>query len=270
MKKPYEYLDAIYHQQAIHWNNFVRTMSQHQVSPTVIYQVFKPELHDALVTLVHIQNPESFAHLQQRFAPPIPVTNRVNAALAGNSHQTPVEGSLIVLQAYELEKSFVAVSRNGLHWAPLPTAQQHLVLVENMQNFLQSQQTFRFLSQSCRFSAPPSATLLAYGAGNAAAKACHAHYYQHFSSISCLFDIDLGGLEIYVSIKKMLLPYALKPHFLAPADLTQRLQRSRWFLNERERSGLYQLSQKPPELQPVITRMLKTQKKLEQESYLET
>lgn len=269
MSKPYMFLCAIGRHEAINWSRFVRTMSQHHICPQVIYTVFSPQSNYAPLTHVQINDEEIYRYLLEQFPKPIAATNRITAALAGNSHRTAVEGGVIVLQENHQENFFVAISRNGTTWTPLPNTHQHLVIVENMQNFLHSEATFRFLYRDCHFTPPPHSTLLAYGAGNAAAKACHAIYYQYFSSVNCLFDIDPGGLEIYISIKKLLSPYGIYPIFLAPYDLTERLKKSRWFLNEQERRVLFLLSQHHPELQPIIAQMLKTQKKLEQEVYLE-
>lgn len=267
MKKPYEFLEALRAQKPLNWNRFVQVMSKHGISPKVICYAFSPDSNDAALTSVCIQDLEVYHHLLQQFQP-VTAHTRIDAALAGNSHQVPVEGSLIVLQEHEQANSYVALSRDGLNWTPLPGPQQHLVLIENMQNFLCSQETFSFLYKKCGFSDSPSNTLLAYGAGNAATKACHTFFYQKFSSISCLFDMDLGGITIYASIKKLLVSSEVRLSFLIPQDLDLRLKRSRCFLSEQERCTLYQFALDHPELEPAISLMLITQKKLEQEVYL--
>lgn len=264
----YDFLAAIEAGMQIDWQRFVQTMRKAGVEPGAIKRAFEPASTYAKKTAVHIIDQHAFDNLKQLFLPTIAVHDRISAAMAGDSHQVGVAGSLLVIQQHSWPQPQVAFSQDGKHWQPAVDKGKHLVIIENMQNFLHLESSLQFIMQQCQLNVSPDNIIFAYGAGNAASKACHQHYYRQFSAIHCLFDIDLGGVQIYAAIKQ-LLGDSVPVNFLVPKDIEQRLQQSRRALTNEALAELHKLHAKHPELHGVLTLMYQTKKKLEQESYLE-
>ncbi len=264
----YDFLAAIESGISIDWQRFVQTMRKAGVEPGAIKRMLEPASNYAKKTTVQIIDQQAFDNLKQLYLPTLVVSDRISAALAGDSHQVAVAGSMLVIQHSSWQHPQVALSRDGTHWQPSPDSEQHLVIIENMQNFLHLESSLQFIIQQCQVNVPRHAIMLAYGAGNAASKACHANYYRQFTAIHCLFDIDLGGVQIYAALKQ-LLGDSVPVNFLVPHDIEQRLQQSRRALSNDELAELHKVHAKHPELHGVLQLMYQTKKKLEQESYLE-
>src|SRR5690554_1626053 len=193
----HDFLAAIESGISIDWQRFVQVMRKAGVEPGAIKRMLEPVSNYAKKTTVQIIDQQAFDNLKQLYFPTLVVNDRISAALAGDSHQVAVAGSMLVIQHSGWQHPQVALSRDGAHWHPRPDNEQHLVIIENMQNFLHLESSLQFIMQQCQLNVSPDNIIFAYGAGNAASKACHQHYYSQFSAIHCLFDIDLGGVQIY-------------------------------------------------------------------------
>ncbi len=269
MKTPNEFLAAIRRREAIEWDSFLRVMGRHGVSPITICRFFEQDSVYALKTPVRILDEEACVALEENFPMQVTVSDRVSAAVAGNSHDVGVDGNILIVHQAHWLKPQVAISWDGKDWSPRPDNLLHLLIVENLQNFLCFQDTLRLVTELCDLPLPLESILLVYGAGNAAAKSCNALYYKEFSSVNCLFDLDRGGIRTYAALKQLLKDSDIKPRFLFPGDVRQRLSRSRWRLDDDEKKYIHQARTKHPELIPLLDQMYKFGKKLEQETYLD-
>ena len=270
MKKPHEFLNAIRNGQEIEWDDFLQVMGKHAVLPSTICRIFSQTSPFAKKTTIHIEDENGCESLETRFPQPVAVIDRISAAVAGDSHQFAVDGSMLIVQSCTWSHPQVAVSWDGTTWTPLPEADLHLVIVENMQNFLRLRETLSLIKTLCGIEAREDSILFAYGAGNAAAKPCNAQHYRHFASVNCLFDLDRGGIRTYGTLKRLLSPEGMKPTFLIPDDAKKRLNHSRWWLDDDELRYIHTAKNDHPELKPLLDYMHHTRKKLEQETYLET
>lgn len=268
MKEPHEYLKAIRIGQKIDWEGFLRDMGKHGIQPRTICRIFNQKSPFAKNTGVRIEDEDGCKSLELRFPQPIQVIDRVTAAAAGDSHQVAVDGSMLIVQQATWNHPQVAVSWDGIGWTPLPKPNLHLVIVENMQNFLRLGETLSLIKALCDFGEHQDSILLAYGAGNAAAKPCNVQYYCNFASVNCLFDLDRGGIRTYGTLKRLLEPLGKQPTFLVPNDVHNRLDQSRWWLNDDELQFIHAAKKDYPELQQLLSYMHHSKKKLEQETYL--
>lgn len=269
MKKPHEFLDAIRNGHEVDWDDFLQAMGKHDILPSIICRIFSQASPFAKKTVVRIEDEEGCGSLEKRFPQPVLVIDRVSAATAGDSHQVAVDGSMLIVQHSTWSHPQVAVSWDGIKWTPLPEPNLHLVLVENMQNFLRFRETLSLIKALCGVGAHEDSILLAYGAGNAAAKPCNAQYYRYFASVNCLFDLDRGGIRTYGTLKGLLAPDSIQPTFLVPQDVKKRLDDSRWWLDDDELRYIHNAKNDHPELKPLLDYMHHSKKKLEQETYLE-
>ena len=269
-KKAGDLLEAIAAGDPCSWSGLSKALGLEGMTVMDVRQIFRPADESEDVGVVEVINRERLAYLQTMYPPSADHHDRVSAAMAGDSHLQGVTGSLLVIDAPGWHEPLVAVCRDGLTWPVPPPGKTHLLLVENMENFLAIESTLAFLRTHCGWLVDSASTLVAFGSGNQAAKACHGGYYGQFDQVSCLFDVDEGGIRTYQSIRdNPLLPAGFPVRFLVPTDIQERLERSRWRLSEKQRVSLRGLILKHPELQNVIQAMYNLGKKLEQETYLE-
>lgn len=268
MKTPYEFLAAIRAGEMIDWSAFLGVMAKNDVTPGVVCRIFERESHYATKTLIKIIDGEGCVQLEQRFLPSITVSDRVSAARAGDSHAVPVDGNILVTYRLTWSRPEVAVCWSGDEWLPLPDPGSHLVIIENMQNFLRPEETFAFINEHCGALLNAESVLFLYGAGNAVAKECNKTYFSQFKSVFCLFDIDPGGIFVYSKLKSLLQEFAIPVQFLYPHDSQERLTHSAKELSDKELRFIHDAQQKHPEIGPLLSEMYQVKKKLEQETYL--
>lgn len=244
-------------------------MGREGIAPSSLCKILETQSQYGRKSILRILDQTAFTALASNFPPSIAVYDRVSAAVAGNSHRIAVDGNALMIHRTQWSHPQVAICLDGQYWSPEPVKNSHLLIVENLQNFLCSRETLKIATHLCSLQAHEESILLMYGAGNAAAKACNRHYFQQFDSISCLFDLDRGGIQTYSTLKNLLRPFDKSPDFLYPSDVSERLQRSRWRLNDEERRYIQAAKTANPEIASLLDQMYRSQKKLEQETYLE-
>ena len=82
----------------------------------------------------------------------------------------------------------------------------------------------------------------------------------------CLFDWDIGGLQIFRNLQTMLPQTAVR--FVLPPEPAEYLMKSNRLLNTQQRSKLADLGGMSPETDRLIAAMRRTGRSLEQEIYL--
>ncbi|WP_155163095.1 toprim domain-containing protein [Sansalvadorimonas verongulae] len=270
MKSAFEYLLAIHEGRPVHWVKCCRLLTNktHGLKPGQLSRIFSPRSDYEATTVVDILDQDAFDVLRERFPEPVLVVDRPSASMAGNSHGKPVSGSLLNIYRPDWAEPRTAVSWDGAVWSPEPEQDIHLLLVENLENFLRPRETLELTIQQCGLTVNADKILLVYGSGNAASKACNGLYYRQFLSVNCLFDLDVGGLGIYENIKAMPELQSHTLRFLVPDNVQARLQASRWKLTASERTKIFQAQSAHPELSELLRVMYTSHKKLEQETYL--
>lgn len=265
-----EQLNAVANGEAINWRRLLNLLMKENLGAGYIFDVFKPLSEYDSKTIVEVIDKEAFNALLKRFPERLAVTDRVSAAVAGDSHQMSVLGGMLNVWRLGEAHPFVVLSTDNENWHPLPVKKGNktLIIIENMTNFIRFDELVDYLKKDC------SATMegevyIAYGAGTAASKIGLENYYKHFEQIECLFDLDVGGLTIYHTIKERLSHYNLKPRFLYHSQASSMLKASNRGLSGEELKKLYWFAQKLPELKGLITAMYEAKRSVEQEVYLQ-
>ncbi|CAO3308132.1 DUF2220 domain-containing protein [Pseudomonas asiatica] len=212
---------------------------------------------------VIIQDEEAFAQLLERFTPS-KIAGRVGAALDGNSHRAGVSEAFLLLRSEQNPHPIVAITEEG-HWlAPRPLA-KYAVIVENLENFLRFSETLAFLRELL----PAAATdvEIIYGSGNQITNRLNGPLLARFQALYCLFDVDLGGLRMFKTLKALVASQPI--HFLTPEDIPSRLARSKFVLSSLQRQELFAYYRNlSAETDMLIAHMRAAGKTLEQETYL--
>ncbi|EWH01953.1 hypothetical protein [Halomonas sp. BC04] len=139
------------------------------------------------------------------------------------------------------------------------------MIVENLENFLNLAGTLALLHQCGLGSVWQEADIL-YGSGNSITNHLLTPVFQQYREIGCLFDPDPGGIRMCDTLYQR---GNLPPlHFLAPADLLERLATSTRSIDKRQREQLATHMRRSPPCAHVGELIFKTGKQLEQETYL--
>ncbi|HGW3656242.1 TPA: hypothetical protein ACNH47_001644 [Pseudomonas aeruginosa] len=207
---------------------------------------------------VHITDPAAFAALIERFRPS-GLVGRVGAAFDGDSHRVRVSGTCLLMRSQPHPHPVVALYEADCWHVPRPTGPAG-VIVENLENFLDLERTLTLVT-GLLHQAPADIELI-YGSGNQATNRLNTAFLDTFSELYCLFDVDPGGLRMYATLRKQL------PTALVPADVEQRLGRSRYGLSRQGSQDILQYADLSPETDQLIRHMRLHNTILEQETYL--
>jgi hypothetical protein len=213
---------------------------------------------------IHITDSTAFAALIERFRPS-GLAGRIGAAFDGDSHRASVSGSYLLIRSQSHPHPVVALYEVD-HWqAPRPTGQVG-VIVENLENFLDLERTLTLITGLLHRA--HTEIELIYGSGNQVTNRLNTAFLDSFSELHCLFDVDPGGLRMYATLRKQLPSSRLR--FLAPADVEERLGRSRYSLSGQSSQDILQYAGLSPETDQLIHHMRRQNAVLEQETYLLT
>lgn len=213
---------------------------------------------------VHISDQTAFAALIERFRPS-GHAGRVGAALDGDSHRAGVSGAYLLMRSQPHPYPVVALYEAERWHTPRPTSPVG-VIVENLENFLDIGRTLALITGLLHRA--PGEIELIYGSGNQVTNRLNTAFLDTFSELHCLFDVDPGGLRMYATLRKQLPTAHLR--FLAPADVEQRLGRSRYSLTAQGSQDILQYAGLSPETDQLIRHMRRQNSVLEQETYLLT
>ncbi|WP_432783383.1 hypothetical protein QZH45_15855 [Pseudomonas corrugata] len=212
---------------------------------------------------VTIKDELEFASLLVRFAPS-KIAGRVGAALDGDSHRSSVSESFLLLRSEQHQHPVVAISESG-QWVTTRRLAKSGVIVENLENFLRFHETLTFVSSL--LSHPITDAELIFGSGNQVTNGLNGAFLAQFDPLYCLFDVDVGGLRMFKTLKALVPDRAI--HFLAPDDIESRLARSKYELSFEHRQELFaRYRGMSPETDNLIILMRNSGKTLEQETYL--
>lgn len=213
---------------------------------------------------IKVTDPTAFAVLTERFRPS-GLAGRVGAAFDGDSHRASVSGSCLLIRSHSHPHPVVALYEVD-HWhTPRPTGRVG-VIVENLENFLDLKRTLTLITGLLHQG--HADIELIYGSGNQVTNRLNTAFLGYFSELHCLFDVDPGGLRMYASLRKQLPTSRLG--FLAPADVEERLKRSRYSLCRQGSQDILQYVGLSPETDQLIHQMRRQSAVLEQETYLLT
>lgn len=194
-------------------------------------------------------------------------SSRIDQAALGNSHNARVSGAMLTVRSRRQPHPQVVLidSRGTIDADSAPPPAERAVIVENLENFLNLAGTLALLPQCGLGSEWQEADIL-YGSGNSITNHLLTPAFQQYREIGCLFDPDPGGIRMCDTLYQR---GNLPPlHFLAPADLPERLATSIRTIDKRQREQLATHMRRSPPCAQVAGLIFKTGRHLEQETYL--
>ncbi|MDO9107036.1 MAG: hypothetical protein Q7U57_19015 [Methylovulum sp.] len=108
-------------------------------------RIFSTQKISKSIYQVDIIDEERFALLKDNF-PGYTISNRVSAALAGDSHKHSVSQAMIILWVNQHSHPVVILNDGNGITTPV-TLGGRLLIIENQENFVQKAQTLTFLNQ---------------------------------------------------------------------------------------------------------------------------
>ena len=259
-----KYLENIKSGRPINFDSFCKQLHQRGYDDQTILKVFSTQKISRSKYQVSIIDDEQFAQFQVDF-PDYAITNRVSAALAGDSHKHPVSQAMIILWPHQQNHPVVILNDvNGIK-APV-TLSRHLLIIENQENFVRKNESLVFLKhQFPDFN--DEALDIAWGSGNAISNRLNKTFFNYYQHIDCLLDLDIGGLTTFANLCE--LTSHPRINFLLPPCAAELLKQSRVNLQNEHRSVLRKFRDNYPALQPAIELIVSHKKMLEQEIYLQ-
>lgn len=191
--------------------------------------------------------------------------DRISAAKQNLSHQHKVKGSFILIRQIPNHPQVITFDDSGHFQAPVSLS-RIAVILENRQVFLNIEKMVHFLSEYTDIPCEQSIDFI-FGTGNEIPNSLHWTFLNHYEHLYLCFDCDLGGLKIAKNIYTLL---PLKPmSFVQPFDINQRLASVVQPITSDELDKLLQFSVHAPAfLHPFVQLIRDTQRRLEQESFL--
>jgi len=131
------------------------------------------------------------------------VTNRVDAAMAGDSHQVATSYGFLLVYHQQLSSDrpdVVVTGKQGFSQGFSPKGT--LLIIENQENFFLFN---RLLGIFGDFYGQPlglSDCDIVYGAGNQINKALNFSFFEQYHTLLCAFDYDFGGLSMFKRLKQ--------------------------------------------------------------------
>jgi hypothetical protein len=259
-----QYLNNIKSGKAINFDHFCKLLRLRGYDDQVILKIFSTQKISKFSYHVCIIDEGYFARLQADF-PDYAITNRVSAAVAGDSHKHPVSQAMVILWPNQHSHPVVILNDvNGIK-SPVPLSQR-LLIIENQENFVRKSASLIFLKN--QFPDFNDAALdIAWGSGNAISNRLNKAFFDHYQHIDCWLDLDIGGLTIFANLCELTSHPQLS--FLLPPCADEQLKKSKIDLQNIHLPDLRKFRENYPPLRPVIELMVSHKKMLEQEIYLQ-
>ena len=257
-------LDNIKKGNSVNWPVLHRKLSRLKIDDSLIYQAIAVKQYSETAYRVDIIDHNAFNAILQRIQP-IDKSSRAAASVTGDTHQTNVNGALLVAVTEQSKSPYVHVfMKNAL--LPHPK-KQHAIIIENLECFLNFKEIYLFMKNHCQMPYNMKDIEFIYAAGNSISNQAITPYLKEFKGdVFCLFDIDIGGLQIYKNLLKSGLSIR-NTHFVIPNDIEQRLKKSRRETRKSEINKLNNFLNISKQIDQLIRLMHYYQTTIEQESY---
>ena len=194
-----KYLKKINKNKLIKIDLFLKSAAPFSLTETQLLKILNWKKIKAKLYSVSILNSKAFNELMQQY-PLTPIANRIEASLAGNSHSKAVSGSMLSLLAHQNSFPQLVIFSSDGHYQTPASLHNHLLVIENLENFLSLIQQPDKLSIWLDEAWPCD---IVYAQGNAISKKIHQKFFSQYDKIRCLLDIDLGGMDIFKNIHKL-------------------------------------------------------------------
>jgi len=255
------YLYQIQHSKPVNWGIFSTLAESYSITNDQLSQIFCWQKINNKQYQVTITNLLLFEQLISRF-PLLNISNRKTASIAGNSHKHRVSGSLLSLLAYQQAfPQLILFTHDGSYQTP-HSLHQHLLVIENLENFLSLIRNPDDVSQWLDDDWPCD---IVYAQGKAIGNKLHQQFFCQYDKIRCLLDIDSGGFDIFKTIHQ--LAGQTSCHFVLSQYYLKKYQRYGNPISQDQRSEMDK-QQYPEALNEVIQTVRKYNQFAEQEILL--
>lgn len=257
------YFKKIENNETVNFDVFVKLLNEQGIDSEEVLKIFSVNKISKNRYEVNINNTESFYNLSVRF-PECSISDRISAAEAGNSHRYPVSKAMLILWPYQSEHPVVVLNSTNHINTPVKLS-QNLLIMENQENFVRREAMLNFLMKEIRGFNDDQLDVV-FASGNAITNKLNKAFFNHYSRIDCLLDLDIGGLEIFQSLDRLTQHPAL--NFLLPNCVESLLSKYGMILKDHHLPRLRKLAENCPKLDHAFRIIAKNQKMLEQEIYL--
>jgi len=188
----------------------------------------------------------------------------ISAAQQNNSHSYNVDFSFILARTLFDHPYAITFDENGKYYLPENDTCSKLLVIENLSCFMNIEKSIQFLQSNCDFS-HDSDTCIVFGAGNQINNQLHENFLKSFKQVELFLDIDVGGLIIAKTLASIC---QSSVRFMAPLNIEERLKNVEIGLNEKQREYVFSTGNNTPFLTEICSIMLKTNKSIEQQSFI--
>lgn len=259
----YEYLKKIEQNITINFDVLIFLLEREGINRDEILQVFSSNKIKKNQYEITVKDHARFAKLLLDF-PARKISDRISAAHAGNSHRHPVSKAMLILWPCQSEHPVVVLNSADHINTPVKLS-QHLLIMENQENFIRKEAMLNFLMEEIHGFNYEQLDVV-FASGNAITNKLNKAFFNNYARIDCLLDLDIGGLEIFQSLVK--LTQHPKLNFLVPLCAENLLSDSKINLEDHHLPRLRKLAASCPKLERPFNLIAKTRKMLEQEIYL--
>lgn len=188
----------------------------------------------------------------------------ISAALQNNSHSYNVDCSFILARRLFNHPYVITFDENGKYYLPENDTCSKLLVIENLSCFMNIEKSIKFLQSNCDYS-PDSDTCIIFGAGNQLNNKLHESFLKSFKQVDLFLDVDVGGLQIAKTLGSTCNSIV---RFIIPLNIGDRLKKVEIGLDENQREYVFSTGNQIPFLTHICSIMLKTNRSIEQQSFI--
>lgn len=263
-----KYLQSLEAGEPIDWPGLRHLLIKCNVNPSTIDEIFRPA-REGNEWRVTAKNQAAYNALLDHLGITADLSTRASAARHGRSHDVSVSGNVVIVKNPAFSYSVAYECDAQGNWVfPAETASE-LVIVENLECYLQRDRLMPFLSARCGLMLDPKGVDIAYASGNAITKACNRSWLERYASIHCVLDVDAGGLRIFTSLNRLLDDSGPELMYVIPKNLPELLETTQRMMDERERTSVAAYMDMEAPVGLIARTLLNAGKTIEQEVYLD-
>ncbi len=188
----------------------------------------------------------------------------ISASLQNNSHSYNVDCSFILARRLFDHPYVITFNEDGQYYSPENDICSRLLVIENLSCFMNIEKSIKFLQSNCGYS-PDINSCIVFGAGNQINNKLHDSFLKSFDQVFLFLDVDVGGLKIAKTIASIC---KSSVRFIIPSNIEDRLREVEVGLNENQREYVFATGNNTPFLADICSVMLKTNKSIEQQSFI--
>lgn len=199
MKKLSNYLEKIKDGKTINYPLFIKELPANVRLDKDL--LFKATLVKPKHYMVEVLDVQKFALLLESVTPK--GDDRVGAALSGDSHQSKVSTSYLLVFHQKLDSprpDVVVMNDSGCDQGFV--SKKTLLVIENQENFFAYQQMLPVLSEFYGQTLDLSHCDIAFGLGLQINNSLNISFVDQYDNLLCAFDYDLGALRMIEGLKQ--------------------------------------------------------------------